>query len=112
MSVINVDYSTKIPNIEVYSAFPPSTQRFIRWTRPIAPLLGTAPIQKLLKARIKSGPPGPTPEQRARVEAKLKERIDKPEAMTRLSRTSITTPPSRRRSRQPSATSLRLTAVT
>ena len=29
-------------------------------------LLGSAPVQKMLKNRIRSGPAGPTPEQRAR----------------------------------------------
>jgi short subunit dehydrogenase-like uncharacterized protein len=59
-------HSTKIPNIEVYSALPPSTQRIMRWSRPFAPLFGTALAQRIIKSRIRSGPAGPTPEQRAR----------------------------------------------
>jgi short subunit dehydrogenase-like uncharacterized protein len=64
-------YSTKIPNIEVYSALPPATQRTLRWIRPLAPLLGTSVAQRFLKARIRSRPAGPTPEQRARGKSAL-----------------------------------------
>jgi short subunit dehydrogenase-like uncharacterized protein len=59
-------YSTGIPDIEVYSAFPKSTQRAMRWGRWFAPILGSPPIQRALKARIQARAAGPTPEQRAR----------------------------------------------
>jgi short subunit dehydrogenase-like uncharacterized protein len=59
-------FSTKIPNIEVYSAFPPATQRFIKWTRVIGPLLGTGLVQRVMKSQIRARPAGPTPDQRAR----------------------------------------------
>lgn len=59
-------YSTRIPNIEVYAAFPLSTQRAMRIGRYLAPLLATSLAQRILKGRIRSGPPGPTAEQRAR----------------------------------------------
>ena len=37
-----------------------------RLSRYVAPLLGTKWVQDRIKARIRSGPPGPTDEQRAR----------------------------------------------
>lgn len=59
-------YSTGIPNIEVYTAAPRGVRVAARLSRYVAPLLATGPVQSLLKSRIRSGPPGPTDEQRAR----------------------------------------------
>ena len=63
-------YSTGIPNIEVYAAFPPSTQRAMRLSRYFAPLLGSGPAQAFLKQRIRSGPPGPETQSHWRCSAK------------------------------------------
>ncbi len=59
-------YSTGIPNIEVYIAAPRRTRVFARLSRYFGWLLGTGLVQRWLKRRIQSGPPGPTEEQRAR----------------------------------------------
>jgi short subunit dehydrogenase-like uncharacterized protein len=59
-------HSTGIPNVEVYLAAPAPVRRALRLSRPFLPLLGLAPVQALLKRRIRAGPPGPTAEQRAR----------------------------------------------
>jgi short subunit dehydrogenase-like uncharacterized protein len=59
-------HSTRIPNIEVYMAAPWKLRAGMKLSRPLAPLLGTAPVQRFLKKRIQSGPPGPTDAQRAR----------------------------------------------
>jgi short subunit dehydrogenase-like uncharacterized protein len=64
-------HTTGIPNVEVYMAAPASTRRFLKLARPFAPLLGTAPVQGLLKRRIRSGPPGPSAEHRARSRMRL-----------------------------------------
>lgn len=57
-------YSTGIPNIEVYAALPSSARMAMVASRPFASLLGSAPVQKFLKKRIKAAPPGPNDEER------------------------------------------------
>ncbi len=64
-------HSTQIPDIRVYTAVPPKTVRMMLLTRPILPLLGTAPIQRLLKARIQRRTPGPSAERRAGARSRL-----------------------------------------
>ncbi|HYY55903.1 MAG TPA: saccharopine dehydrogenase NADP-binding domain-containing protein [Pyrinomonadaceae bacterium] len=59
-------YSTGIPNIEVYAALPSSTRMMMKASRPLGPLLATAPVQSFLKSRIKAQPPGPSGQERAR----------------------------------------------
>lgn len=59
-------YSTGIPNIEVYLAAPLGTRLAARASRFLGSALGASWVQKLLKRRIQSGPPGPTDEERAR----------------------------------------------
>lgn len=59
-------YSTGVPNIEVYMAAPAALRIGLRLARPFSPLLGWGPLQAFLKGRIRAGPPGPLPEQRAR----------------------------------------------
>ena len=63
--------STRIPDIRVYTAVPPKTVRLMRLTRPFLPLLGTAPAQRFLKARIAARTPGPSAERRAGAESRL-----------------------------------------
>lgn len=64
-------HSTRIPDIRVYAAVPPKTVRMMRLTRPILPLLGTAPVQRFLKARIAARTPGPSAERRAGARSRL-----------------------------------------
>lgn len=59
-------YSTGIPDIEVYLAAPTALRIGLRLARPFRALLASGPVQSYLKKRIQAGPPGPTPEQRAR----------------------------------------------
>ncbi len=59
-------YSTGIPNIEVYTAFPASMRRAMIASRYAKFLLNAKPVQRALAAQIKRLPPGPTAEERAR----------------------------------------------
>lgn len=63
--------STGIPDITVYMAAPPSLIRLARLTRLAAPLLGLAPVQRLLKSRVEKSVRGPSAEARARSRAEL-----------------------------------------
>jgi short subunit dehydrogenase-like uncharacterized protein len=58
--------STGIPDIEVYTAAPWSVRAAARLSRLLGWALGSAWVQRLLKRRIRSGPPGPGDEERAR----------------------------------------------
>lgn len=64
-------YSTGIPNIEVYMAAPWSMRVGMVLSRPFGKLLGSAPVQRYLKARVGRGAPGPSAEVRARARAVL-----------------------------------------
>ncbi len=64
--VASAYHSTGIPNIEVYAALPSRQRTTLRWSRYIAPLLGTGPVQHFLQGRVRGGTPGPSPEHRAR----------------------------------------------
>jgi short subunit dehydrogenase-like uncharacterized protein len=57
--------STGIPNIETYLGVSPGTVSRLRLLRKLGPLLGTRPVQALLKSRITASVPGPTAEERA-----------------------------------------------
>ena len=58
-------HSTGIPNVEVYMAAPAQTRAMLLFARVAGPLLGTSPVQGLLKAVIRRSPRGPSAEQRA-----------------------------------------------
>jgi short subunit dehydrogenase-like uncharacterized protein len=58
-------HSTGIPDVAVYTRVPHRQVRMMRATRRLGWLLGSAPVQGLMKRSIRKGPPGPTPEQRA-----------------------------------------------
>src|SRR5262249_32881128 len=64
-------YSTGIPDIEVFMAAPARLRVASRLSRYVAPLLATRWFQDVAKSRIRSGPPGPTDEQRARAKSLL-----------------------------------------
>jgi short subunit dehydrogenase-like uncharacterized protein len=71
-------HSTGIPNIEVYLAAPTSSRVSMRLARVFGPLLGTAPVQRFLKARVRAGAAGPSDEARARARCYLwGEAVDK-----------------------------------
>jgi short subunit dehydrogenase-like uncharacterized protein len=58
--------STGIPNVEVYMAVPPATVKRLRKLRWLGPFLGSAPVQKLLKAQVAKKVRGPSPDTRGR----------------------------------------------
>jgi short subunit dehydrogenase-like uncharacterized protein len=64
--VASAYYSTGIRNIEVYAAIPAKVRRMMKLTRAFGWLLGTAPVQRFLKKRIKNQPPGPSEEERTK----------------------------------------------
>jgi short subunit dehydrogenase-like uncharacterized protein len=57
-------HSTGIPNVEVYMAAPAEMRVMLKFARVAGPLLGTPPLQRLLKAAIRRGPRGPSADQR------------------------------------------------
>ena len=57
-------YSTGILDVEVYMAAPAETRVMLKFARVAGPLLGTPPLQRLLKAAIRRGPRGPSADQR------------------------------------------------
>jgi short subunit dehydrogenase-like uncharacterized protein len=59
-------YSTGIPDIEVLAAIPASMRMMMKASRPLGPLLASAPVQRFLKKRIKAQPAGPSRAERAR----------------------------------------------
>lgn len=59
-------HSTGIPNVEVYTRVPAGQRRVLRATRHLGWLIGSAPVQGLLRRAIHRRPAGPTPEQRER----------------------------------------------
>ena len=63
--------STGIPDIEVYMAVPPSSAKNLRRIRWLGPMLGTAPVQALLKRQITRRVRGPSQEKRAATEATI-----------------------------------------
>jgi short subunit dehydrogenase-like uncharacterized protein len=69
-------YSTGIPNIEVYTAASWQVRLAVRLSRHLRWVLGSSPVQKLLKKRIRSRPRGPsataTDEEGRRVVSRLR----------------------------------------
>ena len=62
-------YSTGIPNIETYFAFPESVINLMRFMRVVGPLLYNRPIKNLLKSLINLFVKGPEEEKRRRASA-------------------------------------------
>ncbi len=58
-------YTTAIPNIEVYLATTPLWARVAKLSGLLTPLLRAAPVQAFLQKRVRSGPAGPTAQERA-----------------------------------------------
>lgn len=59
-------YSTGIPTMETYATVPEYAAKAMRWMRPIVPLAGARPIQRVLKGLIDVAVSGPTREERNR----------------------------------------------
>ncbi len=59
-------HSTGIPDIEVYVPVPSGARLGARALGVLSPLVGSSPVQKLLKRAVDARPAGPTDEQRAK----------------------------------------------
>jgi short subunit dehydrogenase-like uncharacterized protein len=59
-------HSTGIPDIELYFAAPAALRALAVASRYLGPLLGSGPVRRVLTARVRSGPAGPTEEERRR----------------------------------------------
>jgi len=57
--VVTAYKSTGIPNIMVYTAVPAPATQMMRLVRPMLPLLGTRPVQNMIKKLIEAAPAGP-----------------------------------------------------
>jgi short subunit dehydrogenase-like uncharacterized protein len=64
-------HSTGIPNVEVYTGVPKQAPMFLRASRPFTGLLGTRPVQSMLKSWVDAQPAGPSDAQRARGRSEL-----------------------------------------
>lgn len=58
--------TTGIPNIEVYVPVSPKVLGRVRWLDRLGWLVSSAPVQALLRNRIRAGAPGPSDDERAR----------------------------------------------
>ncbi len=67
--VYTANVSTGIPDIEVYMTVPPSTAKRLRRIRWLGPLLGSAPVQALLKRQVEKRVRGPSKDKRASSDA-------------------------------------------
>jgi short subunit dehydrogenase-like uncharacterized protein len=79
-------HSTGIPNVEVYTRVPRSQRRLMVASRYLGWLLGSAPVQRLLRGRIRQGKPGPTDEERARAVSLLWGEVEDPQGRRAVSR--------------------------
>jgi short subunit dehydrogenase-like uncharacterized protein len=59
-------HSTGIPDVEVYTRMGAGQRRMLVASRYLGWLVGSGPVQRLLKGRVAAAPPGPSDEQRAR----------------------------------------------
>ena len=93
-------HSTGIPDIAVYTRVPAKQVRILRATRRLGWLMGSAPVQGMMKRAIRKGPPGPTPEQRERgasllwgmaedADGRVVTRLRTPEGYTLTARTAV-----------------------
>ncbi|HEX2078256.1 MAG TPA: saccharopine dehydrogenase NADP-binding domain-containing protein [Longimicrobium sp.] len=79
-------HSTGIPDVAVYTRIPARQVRLMRATRRLGWLLDSAPVQRMMKRAIRKGPPGPTPEQRARGVSLLWGRVEDADGRHAVSR--------------------------
>jgi len=59
-------HSTGIPNVQTYMAMPKRLQSMAKMSRYLGWLLGSTPVQALMRKRIQAGPAGPSDEARRR----------------------------------------------
>jgi short subunit dehydrogenase-like uncharacterized protein len=64
-------YTTGIPNIETYAAVPSYAASLMERTRPVAPVLGTKPVQAVLKRLVDVAVSGPSATERARSKSRI-----------------------------------------
>ena len=69
-------YSTSIPNIEVYAAFPASTRMLAIASRYVGWLLGLPTVQNFQKQLIQNQPPGPNEIERAEGKSYLRGEVE------------------------------------
>jgi short subunit dehydrogenase-like uncharacterized protein len=79
-------HSTGIPDIEVYMAAPLRLRTLSRLAHWLSPLTTAGVVQRFLKRRIRSGPPGPTDAERARGRSFLWGEVEDPSGAFRVSR--------------------------
>ena len=78
--------STGIPNIEVYTRVPAAARRMMAVTRHLGWLLGSAPVQAVLRRMVRSGAPGPDEEARAKGLTLLWGEVEDEQGQRRVSR--------------------------
>jgi short subunit dehydrogenase-like uncharacterized protein len=75
-------HSTGIPNIQVYMAAPAQLRSMAKMSRYFGWLMGSGPVQSLLRRQVQAGPAGPSDEERAKGKshlwAEVKNRAGKP----------------------------------
>jgi short subunit dehydrogenase-like uncharacterized protein len=59
-------HSTRIPDVEVYTAMKPAQRRALKMTRWLGPVLRARPVRRALTARVRALGAGPSDEARAR----------------------------------------------
>jgi short subunit dehydrogenase-like uncharacterized protein len=79
-------HSTGIPDIELLLAAPPGLRLFARLGRVLGPVLRSAPVRRALVARVHSGPPGPSDEERRRSRAFVWGEVEDPQGRRAQSR--------------------------
>ena len=79
-------YSTGIPNIEVFTAMPPSTVNSLKWSRYLGPILRTSFVQNMIKSKIRKRKPGPDDGERVRGASLLWGEVKNSAGETRTSR--------------------------
>ena len=79
-------YSTGIPDIEVYMPAPWRLRVLARIAQGLAPVTASGLVQGLVKRRIRSGPAGPTDEERARSASFLWGEVEDAGGQRRVSR--------------------------
>ena len=84
--VVTAYKSTGIPNIMVYMGFPQKPARMLRLARPLLPLFGLGPMQRMMKKRIEAAPAGPDDEARAKARNELWGEARAPDGQTAVSR--------------------------
>jgi short subunit dehydrogenase-like uncharacterized protein len=79
-------YSTGIPEIEVYTRTTAAMRLGLAASRYLGAVLSSAPVQRLLKGRIRSGAPGPDAAARARGVSRIYGEVSDPKGRTARAR--------------------------